>query len=87
MNIDKRIEIAWEKYAVTKYGSHTVKTEGMSGELSGRGYQDRKEDFIAGDKNGQIEALNKLNTKIFDDALDMVQLAEYIDTELKKMGE
>ena len=57
------IEKEFENYATKKYGRHTVKTEGMSGILSGLGYQDRKEDYIAGAKMARKKTLEGILPK------------------------
>jgi len=87
----------FEKHATEKYGWHTVTNEGMSGKLSGRGYQDRKEDYYAGDKNGskrtRKEVLEEIRNKMTKEAeggtdtFTWGNIEEYIDTELKLLEE
>lgn len=88
MNIDK-IKEAFVKYAIEKYGEHTVKTEGMSGELSGKGYQDREEDYIAGVEYGlkqnRIDTLVGLGKEQWENAT-FEDIMKHIGTELANLG-
>ena len=71
----------FEKYAVKKYGELEVKSEGMAGELSGQGYEDRKEDYTAGAKMARKETLEEISILNFKSHLFL----KYIDTELDKL--